>query len=178
VRGDGEVAAALRAELARRGIEAVASGADAFDALFVGAPPPPARAPVAELEVAAFDEALERGLLEPFRLLSRALPRLAAAGGCAVVEVSAAAIRAAPGAGARAAVDTALVGLARAAALEYGADGARVNVLLADGVPPDEAARVALELLSAAGVNGAVVAVDGGATATAYRRVEVPDAPL
>jgi NAD(P)-dependent dehydrogenase (short-subunit alcohol dehydrogenase family) len=95
-----------------------------------------------------------------------------------VLEVSAAAVRATPGEAARAAVDTALVGLGRAAALEYAADGARVNLLLVDGADPADAARMALHLLApeSAGVNGAVVAVDGGATACAYRRTAVPDA--
>jgi NAD(P)-dependent dehydrogenase (short-subunit alcohol dehydrogenase family) len=172
VRGAGAVATALR-EL----VDAVEPDTDDFEAIFLGAAPAVVGA-VADLAVADFDAVLEDGLVESFRILARALPRLAATGGAVVLEVSAAAVRASRRTAARAAIDTALVGLGRAAGLEYAADGVRVNLLLVEGADAADAARMALHLLSpaAAGVNAAVVAVDGGATACAYPRTAVPDA--
>jgi NAD(P)-dependent dehydrogenase (short-subunit alcohol dehydrogenase family) len=187
--GEGPVALAVADALRGRRVELRAElGEEPLDMLFLGLAASAERAPLADLVPSAFAESLEKGLTSRFLVLAAALPLLAAARGRAVVEVSAAAAAPAPGMAAQAAVGSALVGLARAAALEYAADGVRLNILQtaepAIGWPvevaPAGAAALALALLdeSAKGATGAVVAVDGGVTAVAQLPVEVPDAPI
>lgn len=189
VLGEGPVACALRVLLAERGEPSVGEEALAggrLDGLFLGLPELPAGG-AAELEPAAFGEALERGVHGPFRQLGRALPLLVASGGSVVVEVSAGAYAAAAQAAADATVSPARVALARVAALEYGADGVRTNALLVAEselapvpVSPEDAAQAAWRLLAGElpGVNGAVVAVDGAVTAVAILPVVVADAAV
>jgi NAD(P)-dependent dehydrogenase (short-subunit alcohol dehydrogenase family) len=187
--GEGPVARAVAEALSGRGVEV--SGElrqEPLDALFVGRAEPAPRAPLCELDPTAVGRALEEGLTERFLILSEALPLLRSSAGRAVVEVSAGAYAAAPGGATEAAISAALIGLARAAALEYAAEGARINVLMTAeppaswpvGVTAAGATLLALALLDPAldGVTGAVVACDGGLTAVAQLPAEVPDAAV
>jgi NAD(P)-dependent dehydrogenase (short-subunit alcohol dehydrogenase family) len=189
VLGDGPVARAVAAALRERGVAVRgALGDEPLDMLFLGLAGDAPRAPVAELDPTEFARALEEGLTSRFLVLSEALPLLAVSRGRAVVEVAAAARAPAPGTAAEAAVGAALIGLARAAALEYAADGVRVNVLLTAEPPPTwpvdvtaggpTALALALLDISADGTTGAVVACEGGVTAVAQLPAEIPDAPL
>jgi NAD(P)-dependent dehydrogenase (short-subunit alcohol dehydrogenase family) len=187
--GDGLVARAVAEALSARGIEVRSElRGEPLDALFIGRAEPAPSAPLCELDPRAVARAVEEGLTERFLLLSEALPLLQASAGRAVVEVSAAAYAVAPGGAAEAGISAALIGLARAAALEYAADRVRINVLMTAelparwpvGVTAAGAALLTLALLDPAahGVTGAVVACDGGVTAVAQLPAEVPDAPV
>lgn len=200
--GDQPVAVAVDAALRARGDEVVKIGErelarrsssheslpTPLKALFLGIPPAPPATQLAELGVTDFDEAIEAGLIARFGILSDALPLLAAEAGRALVEVGTGSVAAGPGGAAEAAVSAALVGLARAAALEYAPDGVRVNALLTSppviGWPasadPEDVAKLALTLLEpgAGGATGALVACDGGVTAVVQLPPDIPDAAL
>lgn len=200
--GDQPIAVAVQAALHLRGDDVISlSEADLaqlspdsrwtperLDALFLGIPPAPPRAPVGEIDIADFDQAIEAGLMTRFSVLSQALPLLAANTGRVLIEVGSDAIA---GGGRRAldaTVSAALLGLARATALEYAEEGVTVNSLLT--APPavdwpasprsDAIATLALTLLGpgAGGANGAMVACDGGLTAVVQLPPEIPDAPV
>jgi NAD(P)-dependent dehydrogenase (short-subunit alcohol dehydrogenase family) len=201
--GDRPVARAVETALGERGCDAVRFSERDFaprdqsvedilpsrlDGLFLGAPKEPAHARLADLSVAEFDEAIEVGLAARFKLLSVALPLLATAAGRVVIEVGSGAIAVPHGRCAEASTSAALVGLARAVALEYAREGVRVNVIVsaprAEDWPavasPIDIARLALTLLEpgAGGANGAIVACDGGLTAVVQLPPEIPDASV
>jgi NAD(P)-dependent dehydrogenase (short-subunit alcohol dehydrogenase family) len=152
-------------------------------------------APLAELDPADFDRALDVNLRSVFLCLRAELAAIAA-GGAIVNMSSSAGISGAPGMGAYSAAKHGVIGLTRTAALDYGPRGIRVNavapgpILTQGGVgaapaevrervaqmlplrrlgAPDEVAQVAAWLLSDAAsfVNGVAVSIDGGKLAGA-----------
>ncbi|CRK62068.1 glucose 1-dehydrogenase [Alloactinosynnema sp. L-07] len=84
-----------------------------------------------ETPIDEFDRLLRLNLRPTYLVCQAALPKLIAAGGGAVVCVSAKATeRPFPGASAYLTAKTAVVGLVKAMAAEYGRDGVRVNAVL------------------------------------------------
>ena len=89
-----------------------------------------APAPLAELAVERFDAVVRVGVRGVFLSMRSELPAIVASGGGAVVNMaSTAGLRGAPGLAGCVAAKHAIVGLTRTAALDYAADGVRVNAL-------------------------------------------------
>jgi NAD(P)-dependent dehydrogenase (short-subunit alcohol dehydrogenase family) len=206
---DEQALAAGAAEIGRAGGEATAVAADVtdpdaverlvattverfgrLDGAFNNAGQGHLPTPLAELEPTEFTRVLEVNLVGVFLCLRAELPRLAS-GGAIVNMSSSAGLSGAPGMSAYSAAKHGVIGLTRAAALDYGPKGVRVNaiapgpILTEDGIggapaeiqqrvaqalplrrlgTPDEVAELAAWLLSDAAsfVNGATISIDGG----------------
>lgn len=118
--------------------------------------------PLASVPAGDYDTALREMLCGVFCAMKYELPAMAAGGGGAVVNLTHAdARRPVSGFAARAAAGHGVVGLTRAAALEYADAGVRANVLVAGG-PQDDVAALAVWLCSplSAYVSGVVFPTD------------------
>jgi glucose 1-dehydrogenase len=121
-----------RAEL----IDHVLSSHDRLDALVNNAAVPSDK-PLLETADPDWAETFEVNVMAPFVLMRELYPLLKAAQGSVVNVASVHAVATSPNAAAYAASKAALVGLTRAAALEFGADGVRVNAVLPGAVDTD-----------------------------------------
>jgi NAD(P)-dependent dehydrogenase (short-subunit alcohol dehydrogenase family) len=86
--------------------------------------------PLADLALADFDTALRVNARGIFLMMKHQIPAMLAAGGGAIVNMSSTAgLSGAPGMGGYTAAKHAIVGLTQTAALDYGAQGIRVNAI-------------------------------------------------
>ncbi|WP_436494407.1 SDR family NAD(P)-dependent oxidoreductase [Actinokineospora sp. HUAS TT18] len=133
-----------------------------------------------ETPIDEFERLLRLNLRPTYLVCQAALPKLVAAGGGSVVCVAARAIdRPFPGASGYITAKTAVVGLVKAMAAEYGVDGVRVNAVLpgvidtpsnraadpdadrAGWVSPEEIAKTILFLCGRTPITGAAIPVAG-----------------
>lgn len=145
-------------------------------------------APLAQLDPAVFDELMHVNAYGIFYAMRAEIRAMLERGGGAIVNMSSTGgLRGVAGLGAYAAAKHAIVGLSRAAALDYAASGVRINVIapgpiatervavdqrsrIAESVPmkrigePDEVAELVRWLCSKQSqfITGAVVPIDGG----------------
>ena len=149
---------------------------------------------LADIDVADFEQMLAVNLTGVFLCMKYELPALIASRGCIVNMGSIASLGALPGAGAYVAAKHGVLGLTRSAAIEYGPQGVRANLVCAghlqtplrgavdaeaDGIDtryplrrhgtPEEIAELVVWLCSerAAFVTGAAYTADGGRLAAA-----------
>jgi NAD(P)-dependent dehydrogenase (short-subunit alcohol dehydrogenase family) len=114
-------------------------------------------------------------VLGPLELFRTAVPHLAAAGGGAIVAVSALAVRAInPGQGAYAATKSALTVAAQTLAREVGVDGIRVNVVVPGFVPGPNTESMFTRLAERRGTTVEAVQ-EQMAAEHALRRLPTPD---
>jgi 3-oxoacyl-[acyl-carrier protein] reductase len=126
-------------------------------------------------DLSDWQKAWQVNVLGPLELARTAVPHLAAAGGGAIVMVSALAVRAInPGQGAYAATKGALTIAAQTLAREVGVEGIRVNVVLPGFTPGASTEPLFARLAERQGITPEA-AMQRIADQTALRRLPVPD---
>ena len=135
IRGGGGEALAIPADVAdpdaaERLVQRTLEAFGRLDAAFNNAGDGHMPTPLADLALADFDTALRVNARGIFLMMKHQIPAMLAAGGGAIVNMSSTAgLSGAPGMAGYTAAKHAIVGLTKTAALDYGAQGIRINAI-------------------------------------------------